>query len=196
MLAAVRGVLIEDPDIEAVELIGSRRDGRESPLSDWDFQIVTEEPEAVAGRIPELVEPLHPLARQWDPMGERPTYMLMLPGGVKVDLIFDLPWDERPPWTVTAETLPAVDDHFWDWILWLASKAEKGCDQLVRAELTKLGNYILGPMHGITDVESIEEAVRAYRDARGRLEREYGIEVSRAMDDAVSARLREGGLDV
>jgi len=46
---------------------------------------------------------------------------------VKIDLIFDQPHAALPPpWQVTASTLAGIDDHFWDWALWLWSKPAAG----------------------------------------------------------------------
>jgi hypothetical protein len=43
-----------------------------------------------------------------------------------VDLIFTEPHAVLPAWQVTAATLPGIDDHFWDWMLWLAAKQQAG----------------------------------------------------------------------
>jgi hypothetical protein len=39
---------------------------------------------------------------------------MILAGPAKIDLIFDQPYPIEPPWQMTAETLPQIDDHFWD----------------------------------------------------------------------------------
>ena len=64
--------------------------------------------------------------------------MLILRGPAKVDLIFYQPHPVAPPWRVTATTLPLIDDHFWDWVLWLGSEQLAGKDSVVRTELRKL----------------------------------------------------------
>jgi hypothetical protein len=51
----------------------------------------------------------------------------------KVDLIFTEPHAVLPAWQVTAATLPGIDDHFWDWMLWLATKHQAGKAGLVAA---------------------------------------------------------------
>ena len=177
---SVRAVLLPHPDIRAVELVGSRAGGSPTPSSDWDFVVVTERFDEVGRALPVLVAELEPLGQQWDRIGAYPCYMLLLAGPVKVDLIFpDEPFESLPPWTVSAETLDGIDQHFWDWILWIASKREKREDELVRRELIKLRDHLLGPL-GVDRVPgSIGAAVDGYRAARDEREREFGVEVSR-----------------
>ena len=177
---SVRAVLLPHPDIRAVELVGSRAGGSPTPSSDWDFVVVTERFDEVGRVLPALVAELEPLGQQWDRIGAYPCYMLLLAGPVKVDLIFpDQPFESLPPWTASAETLDGIDQHFWDWILWLASKREKREDELVRRELIKLRDHLLGPL-GVDRVPgSIGAAVDGYRAARDEREREFGVEVSR-----------------
>ena len=183
---SVRAVLLPHPDIRAVELVGSRAGGSPTPSSDWDFVVVTEWFDEVARALPALVAELEPLGQQWDRISAYPCYMLLLAGPVKVDLIFpDEPFESLPPWTVSAETLDGIDQHFWDWILWLASKREKREDELVRRELIKLRDHLLGPL-GVDRVPgSIGGAVEGYRAARDEREREFGVEVSRRREREV-----------
>lgn len=183
---SVRAVLLPHPDIRAVELVGSRAGGSPTPSSDWDFVVVTERFDEVARALPALVAELEPLGQQWDRISAYPCYMLLLAGPVKVDLIFpDEPFESLPPWTVSAETLDGIDQHFWDWILWLASKREKREDELVRRELIKLRDHLLGPL-GVDRVPgSIGAAVEGYRAARDEREREFGVEVSRRREREV-----------
>jgi hypothetical protein len=49
-----------------------------------------------------------------------------LGGSAKVDLIFSEPHARLPAWQVSAATLPGIDDHFWDWVLWLSAKQQAG----------------------------------------------------------------------
>ena len=49
---SVSAVLLPHPDIRAVELVGSRAGGSPTPLSDWDFVIVTERFDEVARALP------------------------------------------------------------------------------------------------------------------------------------------------
>jgi hypothetical protein len=183
---SVRAVLLPHPDIRAVELVGSRAGGSPTPSSDWDFVVVTERFDEVGRALPALVAELEPLGQQWDRISAYPCYMLLLAGPVKVDLIFpDEPFESLPPWTVNAETLDGIDQHFWDWILWLASKREKREDELVRRELIKLRDHLLGPL-GVDRVPgSIGAAVEGYRAARDEREREFGVEVSRRREREV-----------
>jgi hypothetical protein len=184
--ASIESLLRPHPAVRRVELVGSRADSSPTPLSDWDFVVVTDRFVDVARALPELVTPLDPLAQQWDRISDYPCFMLMLEGPVKVDLIFpEEPYESLPPWTVSAETLDGIDQHFWDWILWLASKREKGQDQLVQGELVKMRDHLLRPI-GVDRVPvSIEAAVVRYRSARDQWERELGIEVSRRREREV-----------
>lgn len=186
LAVSVRAVLLPHPDIRAVELVGSRAGGSPTPSSDWDFVVVTERFDEVGRALPALVAELEPLGQQWDRISAYPCYMLLLAGPVKVDLIFpDEPFESLPPWTVSAETLDGIDQHFWDWILWLASKREKREDELVRRELIKLRDHLLGPI-GVDRVPgSIGAAVEGYRAARDEREREFGVEVSRRREREV-----------
>jgi hypothetical protein len=186
LAASVAAVLLPHPNVRAVELVGSRATGSPTSLSDWDFEVETDAFDAVARALPELVTPLDPLAQQWDRISDYPCYMLMLSGPVKVDLIFPgEPYESLPPWTVTPGTLDGIDQHFWDWILWLASKREKGQDELVGRELAKMRDHLLGPL-GVDRVpSSIEAAVERYRSARDEREREFGVEVWRRREREV-----------
>jgi hypothetical protein len=89
--------------------------------------------------------PLHPVVSRWDRLSRTWCYMLILPGPAKVDLLFGRPHQPARPRPVNASTLAAIDDHFWDWALWLRSKLA-GRDYLVAAELRKLLEHLLGPM--------------------------------------------------
>jgi hypothetical protein len=190
---SVRAVLLPHPDIRAVELVGSRAGGSPTPSSDWDFVVVTERFDEVGRALPALVAELEPLGQQWDRISAYPCYMLMLAGPVKVDLIFpDEPYESLPPWSVSAETVDGIDQHFWDWILWLASKREKREDELVRRELIKMRDHLLGPLGVDRAVSSIEAAVQAYRAARDEREREFGVQVSRRREHEVLPVLPTG----
>jgi hypothetical protein len=189
--ASVRAALLQHPHVRDVELVGSRASGSSTLLSDWDFAVTTDRFDAVARELPSLVAGLKPLAQQWDRISEYPCFMLMLRGAVKVDLIFPgEPYESLPPWRVSAETLEGIDRHFWDWILWLASKREKGQDELVRRELVKMSEHLLRPL-GVDRVPgSIEAALETYRFARDRRERELGVEVSRRLEREVLPAMR------
>jgi hypothetical protein len=179
--------------VRAVELVGSRATGSATPLSDWDFEVETDDFASVARALPELVTSLDPLAQQWDRISDYPCYMLMLTGPVKVDLIFPgEPYESLPPWTVSGETLDGIDQHFWDWILWLASKREKGKDGLVRRELEKMSAHLLRPLGAEAVPDSIDAALEGYRKARDEREREFGVEISRLREREVLPAVSSG----
>jgi hypothetical protein len=193
LAASVKAALLPHPHVLSVELVGSRATGSPTRLSDWDFEVMTDGFDAVARELPSLVARLEPLAQQWDRISEYPCYMLMLIGPVKVDLIFpDEPYESLPPWTVSAETLDGIDQHFWDWILWLASKREKGKDDLIRRELEKMSEHLLRPLGVDAAPDSIEAALEGYRRARDEREREFGREVSRRREREVLPAVSSG----
>ena len=146
--------------------------------------------------LPTLVAPLEPVVEQWDRLSEEASYyMLLLPDGVKVDLVFDVPPVLEPPWDVSAETLRGIDAHFWDWILWLGGKQLGGNDDLVRFTLDRLMyEHLLQPLGVRRPPATIAEAVDAYRGARDNRERELGVSVPRAAEDAVVRRIRSVAL--
>ena len=181
--ATVVAAVLGHPNVRAVELVGSRAVGTPVPLSDWDFTIEADDFAVVAADLPDLVSTLEPLAQQWDRLTSPSCYMLMLRGPVKVDLIFPgVPRDLEPPWTVSADTVEAIEAHFWDWILWLASKQQRGDDERVRSELGKMHEHLLRPMGVDREPRSVPEAIAAYRGARDRLESEIGFTVSRRLE--------------
>ena len=184
---AIRAALERHPKIIGVELVGSRATGTTVSLSDWDFVVRTDDVDAVARDLPELVGELEPLAVQWDRLGppEYACYMLMLRGPVKVDLIVHVPHELEPPWEVTAETLEGIDRHFWDWTLWLASKRQRGETTLVREQLRLMREHLLGPLGVEEAPASIEEAIAAYRTARDRQEAALEVTVPRRLEREV-----------
>jgi hypothetical protein len=193
LAASVVAVLLPHPDVRSVELVGSRATGSATPLSDWDFEVEADDFGSVARALPELVTPLDPLAQQWDRISAYPCYMLMLAGPVKVDLIFpDEPYESLPAWIVTAETLDGIDQHFWDWILWLASKREKGKDELVRRELEKMSLHLLRPLGAEAVPDSVDAALEGYRKARDEREREFGVQISRRRQREVLPAISSG----
>ena len=188
-------VLAPSPQVVRVDLVGSRARGEETALSDWDFRIDTTNGAALARELPTLVEPLEPLAAQWDRLTERATYMLMLPGAVKVDLF---PGDElraiQPPWEPTPSNLVAIDAHFWDWALWLGGKVLAEKAGVVAEELGKLHRNLLGPLGVTSPPATVEQAVAEYRGARDRLERRWEMSVPRRMGDEVALALVRHGV--
>jgi len=191
--AAVRTALLGHPHVMAVELVGSRARGTPTPLSDWDFAVEVNDFAGFTADLPALVAELEPLSQQWDRLGpdDYCCYMLMLAGPVKIDLIFlGVPHRPEPPWEVAPETLHRIDQHFWDWVLWMTAKEQGGKDELVRQELRKMSEHLLKPM-GVDPVPgSIQAATVEYLSARERLESSLGVHVPRRVELAVLPVLR------
>ena len=145
----------------------------------------------VSAALPELLAPLEPVVQQWDRLSETWCWMLILRGPVKVDLIFpEEPHAKEPPWLPGPETLQGIDDHLWDWLLWLRGKEAARKDELVASELEKLFQHLLGPLGAQAVPSSIAEAVEAYGAAREGAERRFGVEVNRELERAVAPSLR------
>jgi predicted nucleotidyltransferase len=179
------------PAVRAIDLAGSRAEGRATAFSDWDFVVATHDFPALARDLPSLSAPLAPLAEQWDRLSPHQCWMLILRGPTKVDLIFpDEPHELEPPWEPSRESLVAIDHHFWDWALWLRSKEESGKRDLVAAELEKLFEHLLGPLGATNNPGSVAEADAVYRDARAAAERRFGCEVPRELEAAVADAVR------
>jgi hypothetical protein len=192
----LRAALTPHPAIHNVRLVGSRERAEEGPLSDWDFAVDAADPRAAAAAVPHLVESLEPLAAQWDRLAESSCFMLMLPGPAKVDLLLDLPHSPEPPWFVDATTLPAIDQHFWDWLLWIASKDVQDRSSVVHAELVKMGHHLLRPMGEAAIPEDVESAGKQYRRARADHEIRTGVAIARHLEWEVVGALRRHGYDL
>jgi hypothetical protein len=162
-------------------------------LSDWDFAVEVNDFAGVTADMPTLVAELEPLSQQWDRLGpdDYCCYMLMLSGPVKIDLIFPgVPHRPEPPWEVAPETLDGIDQHLWDWVLWMAAKEQGGKDELVRQELRKMSEHLLKAI-GVDRVPgSIHAATVEYLAARERLESSMGVQVSRRVELEVLPVLR------
>ena len=178
------------PAVRAVELVGSRAEGRATEWSDWDFRVEATDFGALGEALPRLLAPLQPLVQQWDRLSSEWCWMLILHGPVKVDLIFpNEPHGKGPPWEPSAENLGAIDDHFWDWMLWLKGKEAGGKQELVVAELEKCRENLLGPL-GVTHApSSIAQAIAEYRRARNRAEQRFGRAVRREVEAPVAPAL-------
>lgn len=179
-----------DPAIDRVELTGSRARGDAVPLSDWDFEITNRAFPEMQQRLPVLAAQLRPVVAQWDRLSSTWCYMLILAGPQKVDLIFAEPHAMLPAWQVTAATLPGIDDHFWDWLLWLAAKQQARKADLVAAELAKLHEHLLAPLGIFAQPTTLGQAIAGYRAARSRWEQRLNYRVSRAAEQAVLPALR------
>jgi len=179
--------------VERIELVGSRAEGRATSWSDLDFAVWTSDFGAAAAALPELLARFEPLVQQWDRLGEEYCWMLLLPGPVKVDLIFPgRPHEKEPPWRPARENLDELDAHFWDWVLWLRGKEAAGKAEVVEVELEKLFGHLLGPLAVERQPGSVAEAVESYRVARERGERRFGVSVRREVESAVAPALGHG----
>ena len=181
---AVPSLLSEVAGITSVELTGSRKRGDAGPCSDWDFVVGTSDFEATERELGRAIGTLNPLGALWDRLSDEPCFMFIIPGPVKIDIIFDgLRHTHEPPWTVEASTLPGIDAHFWDWSLWLTSKVDAGKIDFVRDELAKMHDHLLGPM-GIRKPTSLHEAVDLYLAGRTTWETELGTTVDPSLGEA------------
>jgi hypothetical protein len=178
------------PAVRSIALVGSRAEGRAGELSDWDFRVETDDFETLKAALPGLVVPLEPLAQQWDRFSAEWCFMLLLRGPAKVDFIFpDEPHAMEPPWRPTRDNLAAIDTHFWDWVLWLASKQAASKDEQVAGELEKLFEHLLRPLGAGDPPTSVADAVASYREARDRAERRLGVTVPRELENEVAPAL-------
>jgi hypothetical protein len=183
-------VLGSNAGIRRVELIGSRARGQAMPLSDWDFKVVTADFNESRQVLPWLVVPLRPVVAQWDRLSHTWCYMLILTGPAKVDLIFSEPHAALPPWRPHASTLRGIDDHFWDWMLWLRSKQEAGKLATVAKELAKLHEHLLSPLGVVAVPQTIGQAVTEYQTARAEWEKRLGMRIPRVAEEAVIRAVR------
>jgi hypothetical protein len=192
----VRDLVRRHDAVDEVTLVGSRASGTEGPLSDWDFLVTGSDPRRIVAELPSAIDRLNPLAAQWDRLGETWCFMVMLLGPVKVDLLIDLPHEREPPWTANASNLRGIDQHFWDWLLWLASKDLMGRTQLVSMELAKLSTHLLAPMGASATPNDVADACRMYRRVRDRQEARLSIAVPRELEEEVVRGLRRYGYGV
>jgi hypothetical protein len=114
--------------------------------------------------------------------------MLILAGPVKVDLIFAEPHDLLPPWQVAAATLPGIDDHFWDWLLWLSAKQAPANTILSRPNSPSC-TRTCSPL-GVPAVPATPgQAIVGYEAARNGWQQRLRRRVSRAAEQAVRPAL-------
>jgi predicted nucleotidyltransferase len=192
--ATIQTLLLELPSVRTASLAGSRQRGTSTVLSDLDIEVDVSDFEAFQRDLPELVEDLNPLGQMWDRLGDHRTYMLMLSGPLKVDIIVDVPQEERPPWEVSATTLPQIEHHFWDWILWLGSKHLHSEAALVQRELERMHEHLLKPLGVVEPPRNLIEAVASYRQARTSAEGALGVKLDRTMETEVSRALQDAGI--
>lgn len=184
-------LLARHPAVGNVELTGSRSRGTHDELSDWDFAVTTSDFASVARDLPALIAPLRPLGRQWEPIGHFPVYQVLLAGPTKVEYLFlDHSQQPMPALEPGPATLEAIDNHFWDWIWWIATKASIGRGDLVAEHLPQLFDRLLRPL-GVTDPpDDIDAAITAFAGRREEHERRYGMRISRALEDEVRNGIR------
>ena len=189
---AVRAALLVHPAVDSVELIGSRAEGRAHELSDWDYAVRTGDFETVRRDLPDLTARFEPLGALWDPYATHECYMLVLRGPTKLDLIFPgEPREWSPPWEPSADTLPALDTHFWDWILWLEQKRRGGRDDVLVNSLHDMWRLLLRPLGARDEPHGVAEAVAAYLEAREAAERRFGVTVPRDLENEVRPVLEQ-----
>jgi predicted nucleotidyltransferase len=189
----IADLLRQHPVVLDVRLTGSRERGEALPLSDWDFVVDVADLQSIQRDLPGLVGSVEPLGHQWDPLSDRWNYMVMLRGPVKVDLIIELPHDIGPPWEVTAETLSALDHHFWDWTLWLAAKRSRGETDMVTDELGKMFDYLLAPLGVASPPTTIEAAIETYLLHRAASASATGADVDPEMGRQVRNAIERAG---
>ncbi len=161
--AAVAG----HPAVIGVEFAGRARLARTRSTPTWDFAVQTDDFDALARDLPALVETLDPLAAQWEPLGDFPVYMVLVPGPTKIEYLFlDRSQAARPPVTPGADTLVAIDAHFWDWVWWLATKASVGRSDLVAGHMPRIHAHILGPIGADAVPADLGAAIAEYLSRR------------------------------
>lgn len=175
-------LLMKHPAVSNVTLTGSRLRGDATEWSDWDFLVETADFEAVSKALPFLTESLDPLNQLWDPLSRHKIYMIIIRGPVKIDFIFDHIQQPEPPWTASVNTIRLINSHFWDWILWLASKEVRGFQHGTRGEFQKMYDYLLAPLGCLRIPNSVEEAVGDYLTAFEHHKSLFKVEVDQALE--------------
>ncbi len=193
-MSAIRDALEASEVVSSVVLGGSRAQGTATELSDWDLY-VEGDPEAMMVEIPALVATFRPLAAFWEPLAEQAGYIVVMDGPTKVDIFATGGTREiQPPWVLTADTLPSIDGHFWDWILWLGGKTLREERQLVADELVKMHGFLLRPIGVAFAPAGLAEAVASYREARARAVEALGVAVPQELGRQVWNALQRQGV--
>jgi hypothetical protein len=194
LVAVATALVARHPAVRHVELAGSRARGTHEELSDWDFAVETSDFAAVARDMGTLVAGLDPLAEQWEPLGHFPVYQVFLRGPTKIEYLFlEHEQNPMPPVPPSPDALVAINTHFWDWIWWIATKAGVGRDDLVAEHLARLHGHLLQPMGVRTPPRDIDTAIHTFVRRRDELERQYGLTVSRALEEEVRQGIRRMG---
>jgi hypothetical protein len=176
--------------VRRAELVGSRAAGRASVHSDWDFWITCDNFAALASELPQLFAPLHPLAQQWSRFGRYRCWMLVLPGPVRIELMFPAEGQDPPgPRQPSADNLAAMDAQFWDWVLRANGKQAVGGNTEAVIELELIFEDLLSQLGVQAKPRSLAEAVECYRLARDAAEASFGIRVPRHLETEVAKQL-------
>ncbi|MBV9366189.1 MAG: nucleotidyltransferase domain-containing protein [Solirubrobacterales bacterium] len=177
--------------VGALILGGSRAKGSATELSDWDLYLEGE-PAKLMAEVPGLMAPLRPLGAFWEPLSEEAGYMMVMDGPVKIDLF---PIGGRrslqPPWEPVRANLSGIDGHYWDWMLWLGSKALRHQDELVSDELAKMQWFLLGPLGVERTPADLHDAVALYLKARAVASEQLKTSVPEGLGRQVLAALRQ-----
>jgi Nucleotidyltransferase domain len=194
VVTAIRETLERSSVVSSVALGGSRARETATELSDWDLY-VQGDPEAMMAEIPRLVASFMPLTAFWEPLATEAGYMAVFAGPIKVDVFpIGATREIQPPWVLSADTLASIDGHFWDWTLWLGSKALRGERQFVADELAKMHRFLLSAL-GVDSVPAnLDEAVSSYQRARARAVNDLGVVVDQELGRQVSEALKRPGL--
>jgi hypothetical protein len=189
-------LLMKHSGVKHVELTGSRLKNYATEWSDWDFLVKVTDFEVVSSALPTLTKSLKPLSHLWDPLAHHSIYMMILRGPVKIDLIFDRPHQPKPPWTINSDTIAQVNSHFWDWILWIASKETRGMPDITTNEFKKMFAHLLVPLGCTRSPASVEEATREYLVALEKQESVLHVKVDPTLATEVTKGLRTMGFDL
>jgi predicted nucleotidyltransferase len=194
-VTAIRDAVAAAPGVRRVVLTGSRAAGDPTPLSDWDFDVEIAD-DSVLDVIERAVRPLPALAVFWDPLSERANLIALVDGPIKVDVIVPDAPNPHPitRWTATAQSLPRLDEHFWDWTLWLAAKKLRGSTPLVATQLDRMWRALLEPIGVPAPPTTIGEAIHAYTEASQRRARELGVRVDPGLAGQVRTALLAHGI--
>jgi len=186
----LKSALTRHPGVRGVQLVGSRATGSADWLSDWDFKVESDDLASLRGALPDLVAPLAPVIQQWDPVSSEWIYMVILPGMTKVELFLGDGHRPDAPWSVTAATLPKIDAHFWDWILYIATAGRRGKLNTMSQHFGLIHENLLGPIGIERAPRSVQEAVADYKRSRTRWEEEFETHCDRGAEFAIEPFLR------
>ncbi len=119
---------------------------------------------------------------------------MILPGAIKLDLLFEDAHEIEAAWYASAETLPAIDRHFWDWTLWLGGKQLRGQLELVSSHLSTLSVHLLQPFGVETKPRTLGQAVSLYMQAREEWSRRLPLTIPTELGAVVQKALIQHGI--